>query len=69
MFIAGLYPPLSCAAQYFGARDQLPFRAMQIAKVGCSAPSLFCQLFLDCKVKTVYHMQVIYNKVKEASAE
>ena len=68
MMIAGLYPHFMRGAVFWCERSApLPRSAESQSRV--LRPSLFCQLFLDCKVKTVYHMQVIYNKVKEASAE
>ncbi len=35
MMMAGLYPPLLARRTRVGASAQLPFRAMQKAKVGC----------------------------------
>ena len=68
MMMAGLYPHFMRGAVFWCEyKLSLPRNAESQSRV--LRPSLFCQLFLDCKVKTVYHMQVIYNKVKEASAE
>ena len=47
----GKVPNPVCAAQYFGARDQLPFRAVQRVKVGCSGLLSFVNSFLTVRSK------------------